>query len=102
MSKEKWIIVNQLYCGEVIPSWWETDENNISTPVTYDTSREAYLQVVEILQWRIKTFLEDKSEEYLDNEHETVVPCTVTPDGIVNTEFGELFSPFKPQENYGR
>lgn len=102
MNKEKWIIINQLYCGKVIPSWWETDENNISTPVTYDTSREAYLQVVDILQWRIKTFLEDDSKEYLDNEHETVVPCTVTPDGIVNTEFGKLFSPFEPQDKYRR
>ena len=102
MNKEKWIIVNQLYCGEIINSWWETDENNISTPITYDTSREAYLEIVSVLQWRIETFLKDDSIEYLDINEDTVVPCTITEDGIINTKYGELFSPFEPQDKYGR
>jgi hypothetical protein len=102
MDKLKWIVLSKYLNGEKEPAWWETDENNISTPVTYDTSREAYLEIVSVLQWRIETFLKDDSMEYLDINEDTVVPCTVTPDGIVRTKYGEVFSPFKPQETYGR
>lgn len=102
MNKEKWIIINQLYCGEVIPSWWETDENNFSTPVIYATQREAYLEIVDLMMHRIETFLEDKTLDCLDRDEDMVVPCTITDDGIITTEYGELFSPFKPQADYGR
>lgn len=104
MDKMKWIILTELFNTVKEPAWWDTDENNFSTPRTYDTSREAYLQIVSVLQWKIETFLKDYSMEYLDLDinEDTVVPCTITADGIINTKYGEMFSPFEPQDKYGR
>lgn len=100
--KKKWVIVQEDRSGTIIPAWWNTDKNNISTPVTYNSEREAYIDIADTYEHRIKTFLKDKTLNCFDIDEDIVVACTITPDGIVNTEFGEVFSPFKPQETYGR
>ena len=100
--KTAWVIVTEELSGNLIPAWWDSDEDNFSTPVTYATQREAYLEIVDLMMHRIETFLEDETLDCLDRDEDMVVPCTITDDGIITTEYGELFSPFKPQSDYGR
>lgn len=100
--KEKWVIVTRELSGNLIPAWWDTDKNNFSTPVTYDTSRDAYLEIVDLMLYRLEKFISDETLDCPDSDDDMVVPCTITEDGIINTEYGEMFSPFKPQSDYGR
>ena len=100
--KKAWVIVNEELGGNIVPAWWETDDDGFSTPATYETQREAYLEIVDLLKYRIETFLADETLDCLDSDEDMVVPCTITDDGIITTEYGELFSPFKPQSDYGR
>ena len=99
--KEAWVIISEELNGAIVPAWWDTDEKNFSTPVTYATQREAYLEIVDLMMHRIETFMSDETLDCLDRDEDMVVPCTIT-NGIITTEYGELFSPFKPQSDYGR
>lgn len=101
--KKAWIIVNQELCGEIVPSWWETDENNFSTPVTYETEREAYVSIAEVQKERIRLFLKDKKASSFDTGDDQVISCEVADNGVITAgDLGELFSPFEPQSKYGR
>ena len=99
--EEKWVIVTRELSGNLIPAWWDSDEDNFSTPVTYATQREAYLEIVDLMMHRMETFMSDATLDCLERDDDMVVPCTIT-NGIVTTEYGELFSPLRPQSDYGR
>jgi len=98
---EAWVIISEELNGAIVPAWWDTDEKNFSVPVTYATQREAYLEIVDLMMHRIETFISDETLDCLDRDEDMVVPCTIT-NGIITTEYGELFSPFRPQSDYGR
>ena len=100
--KEKWVIVSKELNGDLVPAWWDSDEDGFSTPVTYATSREAYLEIVDLMMHRLETFMSNNTLDCLERDDDIVIPCNITNSGIITTEYGELFSPFKPQSDYGR
>lgn len=101
--KEGWVIITEELSGAIVPAWWESnDEDNLDRPVLYETKREAYLEVVDLLKHRIETFLEDETMDCPGIDDDMVIPCNITDSGIITTAYGELFSPFKPQSDYGR
>lgn len=102
MDVEHWVIVGEERCGDIVPACWETDENGASTPVIYATQREAYLEIATLMQHRITTFFEDEDMDCLDHDESSAVRCDINEEGVITTEWGELFSPFKPQSDYGR
>ena len=100
---DRWIILIDTLCQGRTPLNWQCQEGKPDVPITYATEREAQKQVVEVIQEYLDQFMKDEREEIDLCEECIVVPCTVSPEGIITTEVeGVVWSPFEDPDKYGR
>ena len=102
-DQDRWVILVDTLCQGRIPWDWQCEEGKPDVPVTYATEREAQKEVVEVIQDYLDQFMKDEREEIDLCEDCMVVPCTVSPEGIITTEGeGVVWSPFEDPWKYGR
>lgn len=102
-DQNRWIILVDTVCDGWVPYEWKCEKGKPDSPVTYATEREAEKEVAEVIIEYLRDFIEDEREEMDLCEDCSVVPCTVSPEGIITTE-GEdvIWSPFEDPSKYGR
>ena len=92
-----WLIVSPISgTQDAVIGYWEVGEGGKQTPLTYDTQREAWRQIVEDQIWKLQEFMENEGladERVPEFQPEnTVCSCTIHPDGSITSEsYGLLF-----------
>lgn len=92
-TRRAFAIFQETICDGVVPTW--RDENGF--PVTYDTERDAQIEITQMLIEQLRQFIAGERE--FDDALTTgdfILPVDVWPDGTIQTENGRRFG---AQEN---
>jgi hypothetical protein len=93
--QDKWIILTSTLCQGTIPAWFGDD----GRPVVYDTQKAAYTEMLQehivALQSQLEDYKNDqRGADEIDFEcQDWVEPCTISDDGCIKLESGEIYDP---------
>lgn len=87
-SKPAFIILTPTLCEGAVPAWW--DEHGF--PVTYETEREAQVEIAKMMLEKIQQFLmHERDFEDATFCDDFIVAVDVFPDRTIALENGQTF-----------